>query len=46
LACGLSGALVGTLAGLPSLRVRGLYFVLSTLAVHYVVAYVFFGVPI
>jgi branched-chain amino acid transport system permease protein len=33
--------LAGTLAGLPSLRVRGLYFVLSTLAVHYVVAYVF-----
>jgi branched-chain amino acid transport system permease protein len=29
------------LAGLPSLRVRGLYFVLSTLAVHYVVSYVF-----
>jgi branched-chain amino acid transport system permease protein len=41
LACGLAGALVGTLAGLPSLRVRGLYFVLSTLAVHYVVSYVF-----
>lgn len=41
LSAGLSGALVGTLAGLPSLRVRGLYFVLSTLAVHYVVAYVF-----
>ena len=41
LACGLAGALVGTLAGLPSLRVRGLYFVLSTLAVHYVVTYVF-----
>lgn len=40
-ACGLSGALVGTLAGLPSLRVRGLYFVLSTLAVHYVISYVF-----
>jgi branched-chain amino acid transport system permease protein len=38
---GLAGALVGALAGLPSLRVRGLYFVLSTLAVHYVVAYVF-----
>jgi branched-chain amino acid transport system permease protein len=33
--------LVGALAGLPSLRVRGLYFVLSTLAVHYVVVYVF-----
>lgn len=41
LSAGLSGAMVGTLAGLPSLRVRGLYFVLSTLAVHYVVAYVF-----
>lgn len=35
------GAVVGLLAGLPSLRVRGLYFVLSTLAVHYVVVYVF-----
>jgi branched-chain amino acid transport system permease protein len=35
------GSLVGVLAGLPSLRVRGLYFVLSTLAVHYVVVYVF-----
>jgi branched-chain amino acid transport system permease protein len=35
------GAVVGVLAGLPSLRVRGLYFVLSTLAVHYVVVYVF-----
>jgi branched-chain amino acid transport system permease protein len=33
--------LAGLLAGLPSLRVRGLYFVLSTLAVHYVVVYVF-----
>ena len=41
LSAGLSGALVGALAGLPSLRVRGLYFVLSTLAVHYVVVYVF-----
>jgi len=41
LAAALSGALAGTLAGLPSLRVRGLYFVLSTLAVHYVVSYVF-----
>ena len=41
LSAGLAGALVGGLAGLPSLRVRGLYFVLSTLAVHYVVVYVF-----
>ena len=28
-------------SGLPSLRVRGLYFVLSTMAVHYLVVYVF-----
>ena len=35
------GALAGLLAGLPSLRVRGLYFDLSTLAVHFVVVYVF-----
>ena len=41
LAAGVSGALVGVLAGLPSLRVQGLYFVLSTMAVHYVVVYVF-----
>ena len=39
--CAVSGALVGLLAGLPSLRVRGLYFVLSTLAVHYVVLHAF-----
>lgn len=38
---GLAGALVGVLAGLPSLRVRGLYFVLSTFAVHYIVVFVF-----
>ena len=37
----LAGGLVGLLAGLPSLRVRGLYFVLSTLAAHYVVIFVF-----
>lgn len=36
-----SGAVVGALAGLPSLRVQGLYFVLSTMAVHYVVVYAF-----
>jgi branched-chain amino acid transport system permease protein len=40
-AAALAGALVGVMAGLPSLRVRGLYFVLSTLAVHHVVVYVF-----
>jgi branched-chain amino acid transport system permease protein len=41
LAATLAGAGVGVIAGLPSLRVRGLYFVLSTLAVHHVVVFVF-----
>jgi branched-chain amino acid transport system permease protein len=41
LSAAVTGAVAGLLAGLPSLRVRGLYFVLSTLAVHYVVVYVF-----
>ncbi len=40
-AAGLIGALAGILAGLPSLRVRGLYFVLSTFAVHYIVVFAF-----
>ena len=37
----LVGAFAGVLAGLPSLRVRGLYFVLSTMAVHFIAAYLF-----
>jgi branched-chain amino acid transport system permease protein len=41
LSAAVTGMLVGVLAGLPSLRVRGLYFVLSTLAVHHMVSYVF-----
>ena len=41
LAAGLAGAVAGLLAGLPSLRVRGLYFVLSTFAVHYIVVFAF-----
>jgi branched-chain amino acid transport system permease protein len=41
LAAAITGALVGVVAGLPSLRVRGLYFVLSTLAVHHVVVFAF-----
>ena len=41
LAAGVAGALVGVLAGLPSLRVRGLYFVLSTFAAHYIVIFAF-----
>ena len=36
----LLGASAGVLAGLPSLRVRGLYFVLSTFALHYIVVFV------
>ena len=41
LAAGVMGALAGVLAGLPSLRVRGLYFVLSTFALHYIVVFAF-----
>lgn len=41
ISAGVAGALVGTLAGLPSLRVRGLYFVLATLAVHFIVQFLF-----
>lgn len=41
LSAAVTGTLVGVLAGLPSLRVRGLYFVLSTLAVHHVMSYAF-----
>ena len=41
IAAGGAGALVGLVAGLPSLRVRGLYFVLSTLAVHHVIVFAF-----
>ena len=37
----LAGALAGVVAGLPSLRVRGLYFVLSTLAIHFIVVFIF-----
>jgi branched-chain amino acid transport system permease protein len=40
-AAALSGALAGLFAGLPSLRVRGLYFVLSTFALHYIVVFIF-----
>ena len=41
LAAGLAGMVAGLLAGLPSLRVRGLYFVLSTFAMHYIVSFAF-----
>ena len=39
IAAGLTGAGAGLLAGLPSLRVRGLYFVLSTFALHFIVLF-------
>ena len=41
LSAGAAGAVAGLLAGLPSLRVRGLYFVLSTFAMHYIVVFAF-----
>jgi branched-chain amino acid transport system permease protein len=37
---GLIGALLGTVFGLPSLRLRGLYLAVSTLALHFLVIYV------
>lgn len=37
----LAGAIAGAIAGLPSLRVRGLYFVLSTMALHFIMQFVF-----
>jgi branched-chain amino acid transport system permease protein len=41
LAAGLVGAVIGVVVGLPSLRVRGLYLLLSTLALHFIVLYLF-----
>lgn len=35
----LMGGLCGLFAALPALRLRGLYFVLGTLAVHYIITY-------
>src|SRR6202040_1987952 len=39
-AAALIGALLGIVFGLPSLRLRGLYLAVSTLALHFVVVYV------
>jgi len=41
LAAGVVGAVVGFVVGLPSLRVRGLYLLLATLAFHYIANYGF-----
>lgn len=38
-AAALTGALLGLVFGLPSLRLRGLYLAVSTLALHFVVVY-------
>lgn len=38
-AAGLVGALLGLVFGLPSLRLRGLYLAVSTLALHFIVIY-------
>lgn len=38
-AAGLTGALLGLIFGLPSLRLRGIYLAVSTLALHFVVVY-------
>ena len=38
-AAALTGALLGVVFGLPSLRLRGLYLAVSTLALHFVVVY-------
>lgn len=39
-ASGLVGAILGFIVGLPSLRLKGLYLALSTLALHFLVTYV------
>jgi branched-chain amino acid transport system permease protein len=39
-AAALTGALLGLLFGVPSLRLRGLYLAVSTLALHFLVVYV------
>lgn len=41
LAAGVVGGLVGAFFGLPSLRLRGLYLLLSTLGLHFITLYVF-----
>ena len=38
-ASGLVGALLGVIFGLPSLRLKGVYLALSTLALHFIVTY-------
>ena len=41
LTAGLAGAIVGALVGLPALRIRGIYLLLGTLALHFIMLYSF-----
>jgi branched-chain amino acid transport system permease protein len=41
LLAGLGGAAVGAIVGIPSLRIRGLYLLLATLALHFIMVYLF-----
>lgn len=45
LGAGVFGALVCTLVGLPALRLRGLYFAISTLAAQFILSYLFKILP-
>lgn len=38
--CGLVGAIVGLCVGMPALRVRGMYLLVSSLALNYVIVYI------
>ena len=40
--CGLLGGVVGCVVGVPSLRIRGIYLLVATLALQYIVVYVFY----
>lgn len=43
---GLIAALVGIVVGAPSLRIKGFYLALATLAAHYILAWLFYHLPI
>ena len=41
LLCGIAGAIVGALVGLPALRIKGIYLLLATLGFHYLMNFLF-----
>jgi len=41
LAAGIAGAIVGAVVGLPALRIRGIYLLLGTLSLQFIVSYLF-----